>query len=90
MDNASQQLPNPQVQNPPASPVEPPKNLFLRNFFIFFAIAVLIALLGTSAYLVTRNQQPADTEKISEKKNLNPNTGNLYEDIKVRLKEELR
>ena len=68
--------------------------------FALVAILIVIALvigIGTVAYFkflqktkppTLQNTEKQITSKSAE--NLNPNTGNLYEDIKIRLKEELK
>lgn len=61
MDNASQQQPTVQPQNPPQSPTsvqQPNTNHFLRNFLIIFGIFILIAIAGAGTYfLANQNKQ---------------------------------
>ncbi len=78
----------PLAQNPK------PKFLTLLTGGIIILLLAVFAALGFYLFKKSSNNTtPISTPVVQEtvvKKNLNPNTGNLYEDIKVRLKEELK
>lgn len=83
----------------PPTPEQKPKSS--KRIITVIVVLFLLAVGGSAAYFLSKNvkTQPknaivAPTPTIAINKtvtnNLNPNTGNLYKDIKVRLKEVLK
>ena len=101
MDN--QPIQNPDLVSPVTAPPasEPKKSNILNSKLLKIVVVVLIFLfvLVGGLYLLGKKQAtkvvmtPTPTPAMTAKPattNLNPNTGNLYGDIKVRLQEVLK
>ena len=70
------------------------------NFLMVLGIIVVLLIIGAGIYYLNLNknrttdttnyQKTATPSPETSKVNLNPNTGNLYQDIKVRMQEVLK
>jgi flagellar basal body-associated protein FliL len=88
---------SPESNQTPPQPLAPKKSL--PKWPLIIAGIILVATLLTGVYILGKNQSanrksaqkttqiPAPTKTTNA---LNPNTGNLYSDIKVRLNEVLK
>lgn len=99
MENEQNQ--NINTQTMPEKPVvEPEKSNFLSSKWLKIGmLTVVVLFIIGGAYLLLKNQakkgvvttSPTQTKTIAPKiTNLNPNTGTLYGDIKVRLHQVLK
>ncbi len=100
MENQNPTQSNPEIQNqapPPVAESEPKGKFHLPKFaFLGIVFIILFVLLG-GVYMLGKNnagKQVSQTQKqttaVSPTPNLNPNTGTLYGDIKVRLEEVIK
>lgn len=82
--------PEPDIQVTFAPSFEPKK--LLKWIVVAIIVVVLIIASGAGAYFLNKNSAPKTQTPTPSKttNSLNPNTGNLYNDIKVRLNEVLK
>ena len=62
----------------------------LKIILVIAAIIMLVSCSKQPANPNIPNENPKSNISQTQNKSLNPNTGNLYEDIKIRLKEILK
>lgn len=85
----------PVLEQPVNPEVLPNQNSKKMLFLVPILFIVILIIVGGAYFFSTKNKPKVVSHKTSptptiDKKNLNPNTGNLYEDVKVRLKEVMK
>jgi len=94
MPEQSSTVPNESSVSPQPIPISQPQNntFWRKKTVIAISLVFLILLLlgGMYFYYLATQKKAISTKQISQKKadnktTLNPNTGNLYKDIKIRL-----
>lgn len=105
MENQNPSQPNP-IENPQTQTSSASQGVPLRGYgrkfpfpkyiFLVIVFVILLAIVGSAYFMVQNNsskqtyQTPKQTTTVTPTPNLNPNTGTLYGDIKVRLQEVIK